>query len=288
MASVSLFVFFLVSHLVLLHSTVEGKGKHSNCLPFPCGKLGFIGFPFANITDPSCGIFTANCDVISPTIQLGRDGRSYEVKIISQSNAAKDVKGQEHLKSNATIRVKDQVFQEHLNLRRCDLLSNLSLPNNTYISFEITSPIQTLFKCKRTLNFTTPRNLKNRSCGDYIIYYSHSNNTTQSFPSQCSIIKLPKNESSPYDDDLFKLLTADFDLEVHVSDDCISCYRRGGQCSQHKGKFYCDIAEKGIDTHTHIYIAYKFHSTFMLSAIRNTCDIISVLCHNPLLYSKIF
>jgi hypothetical protein len=254
MTSVSLFVFFIFSHLVLLHSTEGGKGKHSNCLPFPCGKLGFIGFPFANTTNPSCGIFTVNCDVINPMIQLGRDGRSYDVKIISQSNAAKDVKGQEHLKSNATIRVKDQVFQEHLNLRRCDLLSNLSLPNNTYISFEITSPIQTLFKCNHTLNFTTPRNFKNRSCGDYIIYYSHSNNTTPSFPSQCSIIKLPKNESSPYDDDLFTLLTADFDLEVHVSDDCISCYHRGGQCQQHKGKFNCDIAEKGIDTHTHIYI----------------------------------
>ena len=164
MASVSLFSF-------LSHSTVEGKGKHSNCFPFPCGNLSSIGFPFANITNPNCGIFTVNCDVMYPMIQLGRDGRSYDVKIISQSNATKDVKGQEHLKSNATIsiRVKDQVFQEHLNRHRCDLLSNLSLPNSTYISTEITSPIQTLFKCNHTLNFTTPRNLKNRSCGDYII-----------------------------------------------------------------------------------------------------------------------
>ncbi|GMY18429.1 LEAF RUST 10 DISEASE-RESISTANCE LOCUS RECEPTOR-LIKE PROTEIN KINASE-like 1.1 [Fagus crenata] len=245
MASVSLFVFFLFSHLVLLHSTEGGKGTHSNCLPFRCGKLGVIGFPFANTTNPSCGIFTVNCDVINPMIQLGRDGRSYDVKIISQSNATKDVKGQEHLKSNATIRVKDQVFQEHLNLSRCDLLSNLSLPNSTYISFEITSPNQTLFKCNRTLNFTSPRDFKSIGCNDYNIYYSHSNNTSHSFPSECSIIQLPKRVPPPYDDDLFTLLTADFNLEVHVSDDCISCYRRGGQCQQHKGKFNCDIAEKG-------------------------------------------
>jgi hypothetical protein len=227
-------------------------------------------------------------------IQLGRDGRSYDVKIISQSNATKDVKGQEHLKSNATIRVKDQVFQEHLNRRRCDLLSNLSLPNSTYISFKITSPIQTLFKCNRTLNFTSPRDFKSISCNDSNIYYSHSNNTSHSFPSECSIIQLPKRVPPPYDDDLFKLLTADFDLELHVSNDCISCYRRGGQCWQYKGKFYCDIgianiAEKGIPTHTYTLheIAYKF-LCILLSVIRNTCDIISVLCHNPLLYSKIF
>ena len=112
-----------------------------------------------------------HCKLWRNISKLGRDGRSYDVKIISQSNATKDVKGQEHLKSNATIsiRVKDQVFQEHLNRHRCDLLSNLSLPNSTYISTEITSPIQTLFKCNHTLNFTTSRNLKNRSCGDYII-----------------------------------------------------------------------------------------------------------------------
>jgi hypothetical protein len=245
MASVSLFVFFVLSHLLLLHSAEEAKkyGYPSNCPPFCCGKLGSIEFPFSDNIHPDCGFCIVNCDEISPTIQLGIDGRSYDVIKISQSNT--------------TISVKDQVFQEHLNLRRCELLSNLTFPKSTSISFEITTPNQTLFKCKHTLNFTTPRNFKNKSCGDYNIYYSQSNNTSPSFPSECSIIQLTKKRS-PLEVDLFALLTVDFDLEVHVSDDCISCYHSNGQCLQNKGKFYCATAtataEKGMQyVYTLIY-----------------------------------
>ncbi|KAM3741343.1 hypothetical protein ACB098_08G169500 [Castanea mollissima] len=154
-------------------------------------------------------------------IQVGREGRSYDVLNISQSST-----------SYATVRVKDQVFQEHLNLRRCSLLGTLNFPNSPLVSFEITSPKQTLFKCKHTLNLTAPRNFRNTSCDDYNIYYSHSNQTSPSFPPECSIIQLPKNGTSTDDADLYTLLTADFNLEVHVSRECISCDNRRGQCSR--------------------------------------------------------
>nr|POE84433.1 leaf rust 10 disease-resistance locus receptor-like protein kinase-like 1.1 [Quercus suber] len=139
MASVPLFVFFLLSQLVLLHSA-DGKWNHPNCASFHCEKLGSISFPFAN-SNSYCGLCPVDCDETTPMIQLGRDGRSYDVINISQSNT-----------SYATIRVKDQ---------------------------------------------------------------------------------LPKNGTSPDDADLYALLTADFNLEVHVSRDCISCYNRGGRCEQH-------------------------------------------------------
>ena len=43
----------------------------------------------------------------------------------------------------------------------------------------------------------------------------------------------------------FHSLSVEFDLEVHVSDDCTSCYGRGGQCVPGEmGKFYCDNAGK--------------------------------------------
>jgi hypothetical protein len=34
----------------------------------------------------------------------------------------------------------------------------------------------------------------------------------------------------PDKDELFSLLSAEFDLEVHVSDACSSCHARGGLC----------------------------------------------------------
>ncbi|KAK7846243.1 leaf rust 10 disease-resistance locus receptor-like protein kinase-like 2.8 [Quercus suber] len=132
MASVYLFVFFVLSHL-LVHSAVEGKWNHRNCASFHCEKFGSISFPFASGTNSYCGLCPVDCDETTPSIQLGRDGRSYDLINISQSNT-----------SYATIHVKDRVLQEHLNLRRCKLLSTLTFPNNSIISFEVTSPNQTL------------------------------------------------------------------------------------------------------------------------------------------------
>ena len=235
MASVYLFVFFVLSHL-LVHSAEEGNLNPPPCPFFHCGKFGSVSFPFEKSTNSYCGLLTVACDETTPSIQLGRDGRSYDVINISQSNT-----------SYATIRVKDRVLQEHLNLRRCSLLGTLTFPNSPFVSFEVTSPNQTLFKCKHTLNLTAPINLKNTSCYDYNIYYSHSNHTSPSFPPECSIIQLPKSGTSPDDADLYALLTADFNLEVHVSRECISCYNKGGQCQNSGGEeFYCDGGKEAL------------------------------------------
>ncbi len=83
------------------------------------------------------------------------------------------------------------------------------------------------------------------SCNDNNFYYSHSNNSSPSFNSECSIIQLPVKGLLDYDN-LFTFLTAEFNLEVLVSDPCPSCHRRGGQCFN-LGESYCSIAEKGID-----------------------------------------
>ncbi|KAM3691478.1 hypothetical protein ACB098_08G018100 [Castanea mollissima] len=268
MASVPLFVFFLLSQLVLLHSA-DGKWNHQNCAPFHCGKFGSIGFPFANSTDSYCGLFPVDCDETTPMIQLGRDGRSYDVINISQSNT-----------SYATIRVRDQVLQEHLNLRRCQLLSALKFSNSNSISFEVTSPNQTLFKCKQTLNLTCPRNFKNTRCNDYNIYYSHSNHTSPSFPPECSIIQLPKSGTSPDDADLYALLTADFNLEVHLSRDCISCYNRGGRCKRHEeGIFHCHLKgnNKTEDTRMHIHENAGNNKRKLLIALGIGCQAI-IIC----------
>ena len=87
MASISLFVFFVLSHLLLLHSTEEENSLYSYCSPFHCGKFGIIGFPFYNRKYPfCCGLLAVNCDGTPPTIQLEWSGRQYEVINISYTN----------------------------------------------------------------------------------------------------------------------------------------------------------------------------------------------------------
>jgi hypothetical protein len=120
----------------------------------------------------------------------------------------------------------------------------LSFPSSPSISFEIASTKQALFKCNRTLDITSPENFKNISCGDYNIYYSQSNHSSPSSFSECSIIQLPRKEH-PDKDELFSIVSAEFDLELHVSDACSSCHARGGSCGYDTGKFYCSNAKKG-------------------------------------------
>ena len=240
MALVSLFVFFVLSNLVLLHSAEEGKDYFQNCQPFHCGKFGSIHFPFANSTNPECGLCRVDCDERKPMIQIGfeRDirSRSYEVINISQSNSTS---------LSNTIRIKDQALEQKLSSRKCEAFTNLTFPNNGFISFKLITPNLTIFKCNHNLNINSPIFFKNMSCNDNNLYYSHSNNSSPSFNSECSIIQLPVKGLLDYDN-LFTVLTAEFDLEVLVSDPCPSCHHRGGQCFNH-GEFYCTIAEKGID-----------------------------------------
>ena len=240
MSSVSLFAFFLLSHFVLLPSAEEEKSIHPNCPSFQCGKFSTIGFPFAKSSHPRCGLLTVNCDETTPTIQLPlgrRSTRPYEVISIS------------HINTTQYIRVKDLSLWEYLNTNKCEYLlvfTNFTLPNSPFMSFKLITPIQTLFKCNRTLRFTSPRNTKKMRCGDYKIYHTHSNKASQSFPSGCSTIQLPVQEHSHKDE---LIITAEFELEVHVSDACSSCYSRGGLCKLigNRGKFHCNITEKDID-----------------------------------------
>ena len=82
------------------------------------------------------------------------------------------------------------------------------------------------------------------TCRDYNIYFCPSNEASQSFPSGCSSIQLPVNEYSHKDE---LNLTAEFDLELHVSDDCSSCHGKEG-----KG-IDIGITQKCFDAHTHVH-----------------------------------
>ena len=234
MASLSLFVFFVLSHLLLLHSAEEEKREPQCSSSFQCGKFGMIGFPFTNNT-PHCGLLSVNCTETPPTIRLLWSDRQYEAINISYTNTTQ------------STRIKDLLLSDNLNPQKCEFLTNLTLPNSPSISYEITSPKQTLFKCNHTLNITSPKNFKNFSCVGYNIYYSQSNHSSPSSFSECSIIQLPRKEHPDKDEELFSLLSAEFDLKVHVSVACSSCHGRGGQCDHdHEGKFECKYRKSGM------------------------------------------
>ena len=138
---------------------------------------------------------------------------------------------------------------EYLNTKKCNYLKQFySSQFSIYLFyFRLTKqskPNQTQFKCNHTPNITSPMNFKQMSSGDYDICYNYSNEASQSFPSECSTIQLPVHLSNRDE----QKITAEFYLEVHVSDACSSCYSRGGLCElDNKGKFHCSIIEKGID-----------------------------------------
>ena len=222
MASVSLFVFFVLSHLVLLHSAEEeGKRENDYCRHFQCGKLGNISFPFTKIRPPPsfCHLIQVDCDETPPMIHLPRprsapwawrDGQ-YEVLNISYTNTTQH------------IRVKDHSLSEYLKSNKCHYLDHFAFPFHFSI-FKLTTPSRTLFKCN--LNITSPRNFKKMICRHYNIYYSPSNEASQNLSSECSTIQLPVNETSHKDE---LNLIAEFDLELRVSDNCSSCHGKEGK-----------------------------------------------------------
>ena len=289
MACVSLFVFFLLTHLLLLHSAEEVNRTVPNCSPFQCGKLGIIGFPFTDSSNPICGLLPVKCDEIPPTIQLGWNRGPYEVINISYTN------------TTLFTRIKDLLLSDALNTQKCESVTNFTLPNSPFISFKLTTPSQTLFKCNSTLGIASPRNFTYRSCGVYSLYYSHLNDNSQCFPAQCSIIQLPRKKHSDKDA-LFSLLSAEFELEVNVSEACSSCYSGGGHCElEQNGEFQCAIAKKGrhritqntldLLVHTYIqnacrvllniyiYIYISLHSYVVVNPNTITASI-SVPCHD--------
>ena len=136
-----MFVFFVLSHLVLLHSAEkEKKRENPFCLPFQCGKLGNISFPFTKIPFRSqfCGLMHVKCDEPHPTIKLPLDDqrreRRYEVINIS------------HTITTQHIRVKDHFLLEYLKSNKCPYFDNFAFPNSPFISFKLTTPNRTLFK----------------------------------------------------------------------------------------------------------------------------------------------
>ncbi|XP_021822718.1 rust resistance kinase Lr10-like [Prunus avium] len=162
MALLALFIFSLLTHLVVLHSTEEGELYNKHCPPEYCNeKVGHIHFPFKSETQPpECGLFTVNCsDQDNPRIQLKEKGYWHELESISPTNA---------------ISIDDKGLQQRLASDFCNdkLFDDLSLPTPSPIFNASATYSLTLFKCSNT---HLPNTVLKRHCdNDKHTYYSNS------------------------------------------------------------------------------------------------------------------
>ncbi|KAG6650056.1 rust resistance kinase Lr10-like [Carya illinoinensis] len=226
MASVSLFVFFLVSYLGLLLSAGQEESSYTqNCRRLLCGDLEKIGFPFIDITDPKCYVGIVNCnEETHQTIQLGTGERQYELtsigRIPEQPNAY-------------VLGIRDQKLSENLTSGRCKFITNPTiLPRFPFISLQIKSHNRTFVKCDKAVKKFGWMQSSDIKCEDG--YYLYDGHPSDGFPPGCSPIQLPikprPSESEPY--------PVEFELLVNVSDDCSPCHEKEGQC-QIDRNIYC-------------------------------------------------
>ncbi|EEF35388.1 wall-associated kinase, putative [Ricinus communis] len=231
MAAVSLFVFFALFQPVLLQP-IEGP----NCPRFYCGSLGELVFPYTNITENTeCGLFVVNdCDKEHRQIQLERgSGKWYTVERIQFQNP-----------SVSSISIIDTELQKSLDSRNCASFNNLSLPHVPLVNIQIVpSQLITLLKCDPTAKVTSPLIKFNYTgCPNFNIFYTGITREVPIPPTSCSTIQLPANIDNGYED-IFKLLTADFTLQVTLSFEfhfCEQCHLQAGECHGNStGKLQC-------------------------------------------------
>ena len=245
MAVPSIFLFFVVSHLLLLHSAGCPES-------FDCGTHGKIQFPYTNSTYPLCGFVMVDCGEPIPKVSLGV-GQSYEVSGNFPNNS---------------IQIKDRELKRLISDKRCELFdNNFYIPPSPSISFSI-SPNLTLFKCNNDSYELHRRaedyfggNKSSGACPGYTVYYKYPSDPVPTLgsypPPNCIVIQLPivQPTENQEDRDLFSLVTAEFTIGFHVTEECHECLLDGVQCSEIIPGFQCINKSEGTGTFTFFYLS---------------------------------
>ncbi|KAL3510727.1 hypothetical protein ACH5RR_030128 [Cinchona calisaya] len=229
-----LFLVFSLICNVLSLSAQEHSNTSTTCPEyFNCRNFKGLSFPFFNFSLPGCGLCMLDCEG-NPSPKLALDSQPehwFDVKYIDDS----------------VVKLHDPILQSHLDNQICESFSyNIHPRPSPAISYSILNNI-TLYRC-----FITPEShpmitdlfsgYKNYDKCDnvgYTVYYQNSS-TLQfngTIPSVCSAFTLPivsAYDNSSRDDGLFQLLTSDFDLQWHVSDECYNCHEKGLMCQTHR------------------------------------------------------
>ncbi|GFZ16056.1 protein kinase superfamily protein [Actinidia rufa] len=260
MAVPSILLFFVVSHLLLLHSAGCPES-------FDCGTPGQIQIPYTNFTHNECGSVTVDCSKSLPEVILGEN--MYEVTSPLEDDY---------------IKIKDRELERLIGSHRCELFShNRSIAFSPFISVTIAPvPSLTLFKCNTSSNeHQTEEYFKGhqsyRDCQDqgYTLYYKYpsvSVSTLGDYPSNCVVIYLPTT-GNPGDNELFSLLTAEFTIRLNVTKECLDCHSNGGLCPKQSGKFYCTNKNEGTDNSAFpVFISKLNPNSSMYSCLEEVAD----------------
>lgn len=213
MTPVTLFMFFVLANLAVLHSAEEER-NHQRCPAYFCNdNIGNIStFPFkSKAHPPECGLYSVDCsEGSSPKIQLEEGGYWHEFTSISDSNMISMIIDKELWQRLERDPCNDRSFKD------------LSLPNPSPISNVSTRYNLTLFKCNHTPDHTSYRDIKLCSSASHTYYISLDNNLS-SPPPLCSVVQLPiltglnLSNQPPYN------LATNFALQVIVSQECHEC-----------------------------------------------------------------
>ncbi|PON78670.1 hypothetical protein PanWU01x14_019280 [Parasponia andersonii] len=227
MALIRLFVFFSLTHLVLL-SSAEEENDNPPCSPFLCGS---IPFPYNNKTHPECSTLTVyDCSEDIHTIRLKEGGHRYQIEKISQAHS---------------IVINETLPLSTLTPHNCESIKSFSLPSSSpSLSFYFTGKHLTLYNCSHSIGgITPPRDFSKTVCEGFDIYH-HLQNSSFPFEKQCSIMQLPLPEDQDPKQDNIPLLTTRVIFEVFVPPYCLHCQRDEGEC-QTDSK-HCPNTRKGI------------------------------------------
>ncbi|KAL2485091.1 Protein kinase superfamily protein [Abeliophyllum distichum] len=233
----SFLVYFSVFHVFLL-KFVDSKCPKS----FPCGIFGNLEFPLANYSQPECGLFTVECNAVPhPKVHLDTQWFSPSYQILSNI-------------SSSSVRIRNPILEDLLKSKSCSLFLNFSIPHTPSISYQF-FPNITLLKCPKNMNvdeemhYFLDRTRRYEDCDfDFDIYYAANSNENLllslplSLPNVCSVLHLPLKLPPTSDSaELFERLGAEYHLQWILSDDCINCHRKGGQCtSTGNNEFRCE------------------------------------------------
>ncbi|KAH6810099.1 hypothetical protein C2S51_027882 [Perilla frutescens var. frutescens] len=250
MSSTKIFLLSFLYHLLLFKA--NSKCQKS----YPCGNFS-IEFPFTDINHSECGLFSVNCSRAFkyPRVYLGN--RDFPYDILQEVDANKFL-------------IHDSVLANYLVKKSCLSFGNMSLPQSPSVSFTF-SPNLTSFTCfnhnKDIRDYFTQ--YRNRSCDSRTMYYQTPATHVPTFdhlPRDCVMNQLPIKSVQEYSGDLFNLLTPNFTLEWHVSEDCYECNFRGGQCLVNdKNKFYCNPA-RNLSFDQILYLGLSMSAALLLSS----------------------
>ncbi|GMP83406.1 hypothetical protein CsSME_00037330 [Camellia sinensis var. sinensis] len=245
----SILAFFVLSHLLFLHSAGEDNTSFQNCpQSFQCGRLGQINFPYSNTTYPQCGFCTVDCSEATPKLNFGVEQQWYEVH--------------DKFLNHEVQNVTDKILESLIKSKSCDVFT-FYLPTSLLITPSVSfivSPNLTFFKCPSGVNGALDKQIEHflrhnhsysyyKGCLGNAVYYKYPDDPHQSLINDrilqsCAHIQLPvvslSDSRKRNVSDLFSVLSSEFSLGFNVSKECSECHLKGGHCHRYNSaKFQC-------------------------------------------------